>query len=77
MATVPNLPHDILKCSSEERMQLAVEAVKKSGLKSNGDPIYSARSAAKDFNIARSTLGNRIKGILICFNPLAAVYFNL
>jgi hypothetical protein len=51
MATVPNLPHDILKCSPEECMQLAVEAVKKSGLKPNGDPIYSACAAAKDFNI--------------------------
>jgi len=68
MASIPNPSHDDLKNSTEDRLQLALEAVKKSGLKNNGDPVYSARSAAKDFNISRSTLGNRLKGNQICFN---------
>jgi hypothetical protein len=53
--------------SSEDRIKLAIEAIEKSGLKPNGDPLYSVRAAAKDFNIPRSTLGNRLKGILHCF----------
>jgi hypothetical protein len=63
MASIPNNLNDILKHSPKDRLQLAHEAVKKSGLKPNGDPIYSARSASLDFNISRSTLGNRLKGI--------------
>jgi hypothetical protein len=52
MASIPNVPHDILTHSPEDCLQLALEAVKKSGLKPKGcDPVYSVCSAAKDFNI--------------------------
>jgi hypothetical protein len=52
MASIPNVPHVILTHSPEDCLQLALEAVKKSGLKPKGhDPVYSVCSAAKDFNV--------------------------
>jgi hypothetical protein len=63
MASIPNNLKEILKCTLKDCLQLALEAVKKSGLKPNGDPIYSAHSASKDFNVPQSTLGNHLKGI--------------
>jgi hypothetical protein len=58
-----SVPHDILTQSQEERIQLAIAAIQASGTKSNGDPRYSARQAAKHFGIPRSTLGFRLKGM--------------
>jgi hypothetical protein len=41
MASIPNVPHDILTHSPEDCLQLALEAVKKSGLKPKGcDSVY-------------------------------------
>jgi hypothetical protein len=59
---------NIADFSAEDRIKLAIEAIEKSGLKLNGDTIYSVRAAAKDFDIPRSTLGNHLKGISHCFH---------
>jgi len=61
---------NIADLSTEDRIKLAIEAIERSGVKSNGDANYSIRAAAKDFNIPRSTLGNRVKGMLHCFQSL-------
>lgn len=58
-----SIPHDILTQSQEERIQLAIAAIQASGTKSNSDPQYSARQAAKHFGVPRSTLGFCLKGM--------------
>ena len=58
-----SIPLDILSRPSEERIKFAVTAIQESGTKPNGDPIYSARQAERDFNIPRSTIGFRLRGM--------------
>ena len=60
-----DVPSDILDKSQEERMQLALAAIQGSGTKANGDPNYSVRQAAKDFNIPRTSISRRLKGTLL------------
>jgi hypothetical protein len=55
---------DILGKSQEERMQLALAAIQGIDVKANGDPNYSIRQAAKDFNIPRTSIARRLKGML-------------
>jgi len=43
--------NDTLKHSSEDCLQLTLNAIKKFGLKPNGDLVYLAHSAANDFNV--------------------------
>jgi hypothetical protein len=62
-----NEPGDVLGKSQEERMQLALAAIQESGTKANGDPNYSIRQAAKDFNVPRSSIARRLKGMLSCY----------
>ena len=57
-----SIPSDILSQPQEERIQLALAAIRQSGTKSNGDSCYSARQAAWDFGVPRSTLGRRLQG---------------
>jgi hypothetical protein len=65
LSAYPNvsIPHDILSQSWDERVKLAVAAVRESGTKSNGDPNYSARQAGLDFNIPRSSIGFHLRGM--------------
>ena len=58
-----SIPPDILSLPQEERIQLAIEAIQKSGTKPNGDPVYSARQAAQHFDVPRSSLGHRLRGM--------------
>ena len=58
-----SIPLDILSQPSEKRIEFALTAIRESGTKPNGDPIYSARQAEWDFNIPRSTLGFRLRGM--------------
>lgn len=62
-----SIPLDILNQPLEERIKLAIAAIRESGTKLNGDPIYSARQAGRDFNIPRSTLGFRLRGMYFIF----------
>jgi hypothetical protein len=65
-ASVPpnvSIPPDILSRSREERIQLAIAAIRGSGTKPDGDPCFSARQAEKHFNVPRSTLGHRLLGM--------------
>lgn len=61
----PNItiPPDIHTLPQEDRIQLAIVAIQKSGTKPNGDPIYSARQAAQHFDVPRSSLGHRLRGM--------------
>ena len=65
LSPYPNvsIPLDILSQPQDERIKLAVAAVRESGTKSNGHPNYSARRAAQDFGIPRSSLGIRLQGM--------------
>jgi hypothetical protein len=58
-----SIPDDILTRPREERIKLAIAAIQESGTKHNGDPHYSARQAERDFDIPRSSLGRRLKGL--------------
>lgn len=55
-------PLDIEAKSDEERLQLAIDAVKINGVKQNGRPWLSFREAAKAFNVDRTTLARRFNG---------------
>jgi helix-turn-helix, Psq domain len=57
-----SIPTDILDRPREERIQLAIAAIHKSGTKPDGDPIFSTHQAEKHFDIPRSTLGRRLLG---------------
>ena len=59
-----NVSSDILGKSQEERMQLALATIQGSGTKANGDPNYSIRKAGKDFDIPRTSIARRLKGML-------------
>ena len=58
-----SIPDDILSQPQEEHLQLAIAAIRESGSKPNGDPWYSARQAEQDFNVPRSSIGRRLKGM--------------
>ena len=58
-----SIPPDILSQPQEERIQLAIAAIRGSGIKPDGDPCFSARQAGKYFNVSRSTLGRRLQGV--------------
>ena len=58
-----SIPHDIQSRPQEERIALAIAAIQASGTKLNGDPVYSVRQAAQQFNIPRTTLGRRLQGM--------------
>ena len=58
---------NVLGKSQEERMQLALAAIQGSGTKAKGDPNYSIRQVAKDFNVPRSSIARRLKGMLFCY----------
>ena len=57
-----SIPTDILDRPREERIQLAITAIRESGTKPNGDPIFSTHQAEKHFDIPRATLGRRLLG---------------
>jgi helix-turn-helix, Psq domain len=57
------IPLDILSQPQDEWIKLAVAAIRESGTKPNGDPNYSARQAAQDFDIPRSSLGFHLRGM--------------
>jgi len=59
------IPDNVLSLPREERIQLAVTAIRELGNKPNGDPCYSARQAAQDFDIPRASLGRRLQGIVV------------
>jgi helix-turn-helix, Psq domain len=58
-----SIPHDILTRPREERIKRAITAIQESGSKPNGDPCYSARQAEQHFDVPRSSLGHRLKGM--------------
>jgi hypothetical protein len=59
----PSHSNDILAKSYEDRIQLAIKAIKAAGYKPNGDLQLSIRKAAGIYQISRSTLSNRMNGI--------------
>jgi hypothetical protein len=61
------IPDNVVSLPREERIQLAVTAIRESGNKPNGDPYYSARQAARDFDISRASLGRRLQGIVVLY----------
>jgi hypothetical protein len=66
-----SIPDDILTRPREERIRLAIATIQASGTKANGDPQYSARQAERDFDIPRSSLGRRLKGMWYFTQPFA------
>jgi len=58
-----SIPKDILTQPPKERIQLAIAVIQASGMKPNGDPLYSARQAAQHFGVPRSSLGHRLRGM--------------
>jgi hypothetical protein len=57
------IPSDILTLPQEDRIQLAIAAIQKSGTKPNSNPIYSACQAAQHFDVPRSSLGHCLQGM--------------
>jgi hypothetical protein len=55
-------PLDIENKTDEERIQLALEAVKINGFRPNGRPWLSLREAASSFNVKKTTLTARFNG---------------
>ena len=58
-----NISDDILERPQEECMQLALAAIQGSGTKDNGDPNYLARQAATHFDVPRTSIACRLKGV--------------
>jgi hypothetical protein len=54
---------DLESTEYEERLDLAIKAINASGLQSNGRPYLSFRQAAKDYDVKRSTLSDRFRGV--------------
>ena len=54
---------DILSLPQEDRIQLAISAINEAGKNSNGESLLSVCKAASNYDVPRSTLGDRIKGI--------------
>lgn len=55
-------PLDIEGKSEEERVQLALEAVRRNGFRPNGRPWLSLREAASAFNVGKTKLTARFNG---------------
>ncbi len=70
-----NVPSDILGKSQKERMQLALAVVQGSGTKANGDPNYLICKAAKDFDIPRTSITRRLKGMLFSHHVFVFLSF--
>jgi hypothetical protein len=58
----PVIPNNLDELDKEARIQLALAEVRRSGLRENGNPVYSLRQAAQTFNIPPTTLTDRYKG---------------
>lgn len=54
---------DILALPQEDRMQLAITAIANAGHSINGTQLLSTRQAASMYQVPRSTLGDRMKGL--------------
>lgn len=54
---------DILALPQEDRIQLAIKAISEAGYKPDGNPHVSVRKAASIYQVPRSTLGDRMKGL--------------
>jgi len=54
---------DILALPQESRIQLAIDAIAKAGYKPTGGQKLSTREAACIYQVPRSTLGDRMKGL--------------
>lgn len=57
-----SIPDDILAQPREDRIRLAIAAIRQSGTNPNGNPKYSARQAEQHFGVPRATLGRRLQG---------------
>jgi hypothetical protein len=57
---------DILALPQEDHIQLAIVAIKDMGYKENSDQCLSTRQAAKMYDVPRSTLADRMKGLPMC-----------
>jgi len=62
---IPFPSNDILAKPQEDHIWLAIGAITTAGFKSNGDPNFSFRKAASIYNVSRSTLNNRMRGVRI------------
>ena len=60
---IPSPSNNILAQPQEARIQLAIEAITMAGFKPDGNPNFSFRKAASIYNVPRSTLSNRMKGV--------------
>jgi hypothetical protein len=56
-----SITSDILDQTKEEHIQLPLAAIRASGIKPNGDPVYSAHLAVQDVDVLRTTLDRRLK----------------
>jgi hypothetical protein len=57
---------DIFGLPQEDRIQLAIDAVTKASYKPNGSQQLSTHNAASIYQVPRSTLGDRMKGLQTC-----------
>ena len=55
-------PLDLEGKSNEERIHMAISAIKRNGFKANGNPTYSFREAAQTFRVSKTTLTARFNG---------------
>src|SRR5258707_4162453 len=60
--TVQVDPLDLAEKTAEERIQLAIAAINRHGLKKNGQPIFSFREAANNYGVSKTTLTERFHG---------------
>src|SRR5271163_418669 len=54
---------NILALPQEDRMQLAITAIANAGYSTNGTQLLSTRQAATTYQVPRSTLGDRMRGL--------------
>jgi Tc5 transposase DNA-binding domain/helix-turn-helix, Psq domain len=53
---------DLEEATPEQRIQMAIQAIERNGLRENGRPVLSIREAATTFKVPKSTLEARLKG---------------
>lgn len=61
----PDISTPYKNCSSaekEQRILLAIEGIYEGGFSNKGEPLYSIRQAARDFDVPFSTLQGRFRG---------------
>jgi hypothetical protein len=65
LGNAPSAPQmlDLDTLDQEERITLAIKAIKDQGFRPNGNPYLSFRRAAQDFQVPSSTLNDRFHGI--------------